>query len=286
VPMPSRRRSAWQAAFFHALLSISTGVGCRGEPQATPEGNDAPLLLLAQVKSGLVDRDRRLFAFHLEGRVLEAGSEARFSFDYRAPQRMLGVLHSDGERRLAFDGEWLYRLEPPLKRLTRTRLGPALSPAQRAGTLAQIFSPFVPEGFRAPLLPREREKVEARQVSHPRAAHAVELRVQADDPQTGPVEVRYLLRWPALDFLEKRIDGPGSIQGLVRVTAEHCEPSLKLCVPKALRQSLGDQEGARTDLQTVSLNQPSPADSFTIAPPAGFTVLDGARAVSRIENRP
>lgn len=265
--MPARsRRSARQAAFFHALLGTAALLGCRGDGPSSA----ADPALLSQVKSGLVDRDRILFAFHLEGRVVEAEREARFSFDYRAPQRMRGTLHSDGGRSLAFDGEQLYQLDPPLQRLTRTRL--PLKSAQLAGLLAQLFSPFVPDGFRAPLLPRDRAW--ARRVSHPRAPQAVELQVKLVDPQLGPVEVHYLLRWPSLDFLEKRTEG--AVRGRIAVTAEHCEPSLKLCVPEALEQTVGDGPGARTLLQSISLNQPLPADAFTLSAPPGFRSIEAA----------
>ncbi len=263
---PERRgRSARRAALFHALLGAAALLGCSRGAEAIAESDTA---LLSQVKSGLVDRDRVLFAFHLDGRVLEAGREARFSFDYRAPQRMLGRVRSAEGRSLAFDGERLYQLESPLKRLTRTRL--ELKPAQLAGLLAQLFSPFVPEGFRAPLLPRDR--VVAHRVEHPRASQAVELRMRAEDASLGPLEVRYLLRWPSLDFLEKRIDS--ATRSRVAVVEEHCEPSLKLCVPKALEQRIDDQPGAKTLLDTVLLNQPLSTDAFKLAPPPGFTLVD------------
>ena len=87
--------------------------------------------------------------------------------------------------------------------------------------------PFVPEGYRAPLLPQN--GVEAKRVSRENAIDAVELTVKPGDGVT----VRYVLRLPAGDFLERRTLTDGQERVLL-VEREQCDEKLKLCVPTRL----------------------------------------------------
>lgn len=231
------------------MLSIC---GCR-RPSTD---SAAEVSLLSRVKEQLLQRDRILFALHLEGRVIEKKREAPFTFDYRAPDRMLA---SSGGR-LSFDGERLYQLDEGAASASVTPL--ALSPIQRSAILAQLFSRYVPEGFRAPILPRD--AVEAREGSHPRAARAVELRLTAKDTAEGSLEIHYWFRWPSLDFLEKQSVGPGDRRGRIVVTEELCDGALKLCVPKALEETAPGRTDIRTLLDEIRLNQPLPIEAFSL----------------------
>jgi hypothetical protein len=132
--------------------------------------------------------------------------------------------------------------------------------------LTEIFAPFAPEGFRAPLLPGN--GVSARRVSHPRGPEAVELTVK---PAGSDVEVTYVLRWPGMDFLGKRTRSGGASSEL-RVEEEQCEQALGLCVPKRLTQWAGEQQVAETTLSRVELNPTLPAETFTLSAPEGYEV--------------
>ena len=223
--------------------------------------------LLSRVKSGLVERDRKLYAFHLEGSVTEAGTEARFTFDYRSPHRMRGTLHGPPARTLSFDGTRLYSLDGAARQLTRTAL--TGSGAESTLMLNQLFAPFAPEGYRAPLF--SNSGTEVRMTSHPRTPEAVELRVRTRDPSIGELTVTYLLRWPALDFLEKRTE-LGEVASVLAMQEETCTPELKLCLPRRLLRTDNGRPGALTRLSAVRLNTPLPTEAFTLTAPSGFAV--------------
>jgi len=240
------------------LLSLLLLVlaGCR-------RGDDAATLLTG-VRQRLATRDGKLTSYVLEGTASEGGQTMDFQFAYRSPLKMLGTLGAPASRTWAWDGERLVERDDGARRFF-TYQG-TLTPERRMGVLTQLFSPFVPEGFRAPLLPGQ--GVTARRASHPLAPEAVELTVK---PPGSDVEVTYVLRWPTLDFLGKRVRGGESASEL-RVEEEQCEPGLGLCVPRRLTQWAGEQQVARTVLTRVELNPSLPAETFTLTAPRGYAV--------------
>jgi outer membrane lipoprotein-sorting protein len=227
-------------------------------------GPDATATLLADVRQRLAAREGRLTSYQLAGTAHEGAQTLAFTFAYRAPQRMRGTLGPPpASRTFAWNGEQLFERLDAEKRFTTFR--DELKPEQRAGLLTQLFSPFVPEGFRAPLLPSQ--GVGVRRASHPRAPEAVELTVRP----TPEVEFTYVLRWPSLDFVAKRIH-EGTRRTEIRVEEEQCAPELALCVPRRLTQWADGQQVAQTTLSRVELNPALPADGFTLTPPEGYEV--------------
>ncbi len=233
------------------LLLCLALAGCRrADPDATR--------LVQEVKEGLARRDAKLQSYHLAGTVTEAGQQVRYDVKHRAPNRMLAQVFSPTPRTFAFDGERLFELDVPGKRFS-TLEGKQVSPER----LSQLFSPFVPDGFRAPLLPLQ--QLTARLRSHPRAPEAVELQAR-----TAQLEVTYVLRYPALDFLERR-SRSGEATAEIQVEEERCD--LGLCVPTKLAHTDNGVPGAKVHLTTVELNPPLPTDLFTLAAPEGFAQL-------------
>jgi hypothetical protein len=227
-------------------------------------GPDATATLLADVRQRLAAREGRLTSYQLAGTAREGTHSLPFTFAYRAPQRMRGTLGTPpASRTFAWNGERLFERLDAERRFTTFR--DELTPEQRVGFLTQVFSPFVPEGFRAPLLPAQ--GVGVRRASHPRAPEAVELTVR---PTQG-LEFTYVLRWPSLDFVAKRIQ-EGGHHTEIRVEEEQCEQQLALCVPRRLTQWTDGQHVAETTLSRVELNPPLPADGFTLTPPEGYEV--------------
>lgn len=222
---------------------------------------------MPQVRQRLAARDATLTRYRLAGTVKDEGEEAvSFTFDYRAPQRMRGSLGTPPARTFAWDGTRLYEQQHAEKRFTT--FTSELPPAKLAGFLAETFGPLTPEGFRAPLL---MSSTTARRASHPRAPQAVEL-VQVLEDGAGRLELVYVLRWPALDFLGKRTRGADGTEAEVRVEDEHCEQAAGLCVPKRLTRWVGGRQVGETVLTRVELNAEVPNDSFTLAVPEGYEV--------------
>ncbi len=200
------------------------------------------------------------------GQVSEAGQVARYELHYRAPNRMLAKLTAPAERTLAFDGQTLFDVEPAAKRFTATPWKER-APQEGAQALNALFAPFVPDGFRAPLVSLSPERTRARFVSHPRAPRAVELTTRAQEGDAA-LEVTYVLRYPALDFLS-RSSRSGTARAELTVEEEQCDEKLHLCVPKRLLQTNDGQKGALTELSLIELQAALPVDAFTLqAPPA------------------
>jgi hypothetical protein len=225
---------------------------------------DETSTLLAEAKQRLSTRDGKLTSYVLAGTAREGTQTMDFQFAYRAPQKMLGTLGTPSSRTFAWDGEHLFERDDTAKRF-RTHDG-GLGPEARTELLTGLFTPFAPEGFRAPLLPSQ--GVSARRASHPRGPEAVELTVK---PTGSDVEVTYVLRWPGMDFLGKRTRS-GDATAEIRVEEEQCEQALALCVPKRLTQWTAGQQVAETRLTRVELNPALPAETFTLGAPEGYAV--------------
>ena len=93
----------------------------------------------------------------------------------------------------------------------------------------------------------------------------MELRVEAAPGMT----VTYVLRWPTGDFLARRAEANGSMNEL-EVVEELCDERLRLCVPKASRESLDGKAQVSIRLTTVELDVDVPADDFSPRPPEGW----------------
>lgn len=224
--------------------------------------------LLNEVKRRFSERDARLTSYRLEGRISQGGAEpVSFSFAYRAPQKMRGVLGAPASRTFSWDGERLFEQSDSDKRFTTFQI--ELSPERRAGFLTETFAPFTPEGFRAPLLPAQPR---AKRASHPRAPEAVELAATVEDPSMGSLQVTYTLRWPTLDFLGRQSRLADGTTLEVRVEEEHCDEALKLCVPQKLTRWEKGEKVGETTLSQVELNPALPNDTFTLAAPEGYDV--------------
>lgn len=180
---------------------------------------------------------------------------------------MRGALTRPIQRTFSFDGKRLFEIATDEKRFTRFEM--KLPPQKSLLFLTQTFSPFAPEGYRAPLLLSEGVTVTS--TTHPKATQAIEVKVATTDDTGTPLEGVYVLRWPSLDFLAKRTAFGGHASE-IRVDAEHCDELLKLCFPKQLSQWEGKELIAVTVLSTLSLNPALPAEWFTLAPPPGFEV--------------
>lgn len=226
------------------------------------DGPPVPASLVAEVKQALAERERRLTSFKLVVDSHEGEGRAHHQFAFRSPNKSRGHMTVPQDVELAFDGTTLVRLLHTEKKFEVANLD--LPAADRAYLLASSFMPFVPEGYRAPLLPLS--GVEAKKVSRPNASDAVELTVKPGDGVT----VVYLLRLPAGDFLEKRTLSGGQ-ERVLRVESEKCDEALRLCVPTKLVEKLGEATLGTTEVTSVELNAVLPQDFFSPKAPEGWT---------------
>jgi outer membrane lipoprotein-sorting protein len=239
------------------LLLLAAASGACKRPEE-PKGS-----LLSQVEAGLSARDAKLTSYHLVGSTREGAQEQAFEFFYRAPNRMRGVLL--GARAFSYDGKSLFELVPGEKKLVVYEN--KLPPQKSAQYLTAVFTPFAPEGFRAPLLATK--GMSAERLPDARGPEAVRMRQESGSGEDHLASA-LTLRWPALDFLSRTLTMSKAVE--IRMDQERCEEALKLCVPTQVTSLTDGQPTAVTTLSKVELNVPLPADDFTLAPPEGYAV--------------
>lgn len=243
------------------------------------EGPVEPESLLPAVKSAFAERDRKLTSFEIQGTITQPAptaqpdggavlTEAKFDVAHRAPNRLRGTLRGgDQELTYLFDGERLAQLDPRNKRMIEYDLNAPRD--QVAFFIAQLSGTLVPEGYRVPVM--DFGNATAKRVSHPKAPDAVELSSVTRGEAGEQIRVVYVLRWPSMDLLEKRMSAGGGTMTLT-VMDEHCDDKLKLCVPRKLEQRYDGQPGATTTVTKIALNAAPAMDAFTVTVPEGFSV--------------
>lgn len=240
---------------FCAVLLLFL-VGCK---PAAPQGN----LLLSAVKQALADRDAMLTGYELKAQVTDGEQRARHTFYFRSPNRMRVVITEPAPLQWVFDGARLHKLEPDAKAFRTYEL--QVSQQKAATFLHSMFSPFVLEGFRTPLMPMK--GVTATEVAHPKGPRAVELRVTPGDGVT----VTYVLRWPGADFLERRTQ-TATGRSELKVEDEQCFDKPKLCVPKRAVEVVDGKLHLTTQVSAIALNPELAADVFAPPVPEGWTL--------------
>ncbi len=242
-------------SFAVLLLTLSACSRCAPGPSSP---NHDPQLL-SETLTTLTQRQARLNSYHLVVETREGEHTASHHFYFRGPNKFRGDVAQPRPLTLSFDGQRLYKASEnaPLEAYTLK-----LDAPEAALFLTNTFNPFVPEGFRTPLLPSK--GVEAVKVAHPKGPEAVELSVTAADA----LVVTYVLRHPSGDLLEKRLKSGANTSRTV-VTEEKCDAALKLCVPVAQALEDDGQVIATIRVPTVELNVELPEAGFTLTPKAG-----------------
>lgn len=230
-------------------------LGCPKETEA-PAAN-----LVSDAKRALAERDRRLGHYQVEATSTQGDQTATYGFVYRAPGRVKGTVLTPSPVTLSFDGTRFFKLSMAEKKLEAFEL--KLPQEKAALFLTTQFAPFVPEGFRTPLLP-------SKGVVAAKHADGVELIIKTAD-EGREVEVRYLLRLPSGDFRSKQTK-VGDAVSEVKVEAEHCDVTLGLCVPKVVVQRENGTEVGRTTFTRIDLTAEVPNDAFTLSAPEGFAL--------------
>ncbi|MCA2981008.1 MAG: hypothetical protein INH41_00990 [Myxococcaceae bacterium] len=232
-----------------------------------PRGGPPPENLASEARRALAERDRRLERYRVEATSTQGDETARYVFSFRAPNRVKGVMLAPTPLTLSYDGTHFFRLVPSEKKLAAFAL--KLPPEKAAVFLLTQFSPFVPEGYRAPLLPSK--GVVATKVAHPRGPEAFELRVVTPDEGGAPITSVTHLRYPSGDFLQKKTTVGQRVSELV-VEEERCDAARALCVPQRVVQRENGAELGRTEFTRVDLSPELAADAFTLTAPEGFAL--------------
>jgi outer membrane lipoprotein-sorting protein len=244
------------------LLPLGLLHGCARDQDAQAAA------LLAEVRGVLSSRDERLSSYRAAVDTEEGKAKAHHDFHFRAPNLMRGTVTEPETLTLATNGVRFFRVHGGSKTYEAYRLG--LSEAATALFLTATFMPFIPEGFRAPLLPRQ--VVSVRKVPHPNGPEAVEVVVAPRDESGAEARVSYVLRWPSGDFLGKTVVFGDRVES-IRVEGEQCDDRLVLCVPRRLTHLTDGRSTAVTALSRIELNAAIPNDFFVLEPPPGYSRL-------------
>ncbi len=242
-----------------SLLLVLSLLGCPKEAPKPPEN------LASEARRALAERDRRLGHYQVDATSKQGDATATHTFVYRAPNRVKGSLLTPQPMTLSFDGTRFFKLSPADKKLEAFEMK---LPAEKAALfLTTQFAPFVPEGYRTPLLPSK--GVTATKVAHPKGPEAFELVLSTPDEKGQPITVTYALRFPSGDFLSKKTVAGGVTSELV-VEEEQCEQALSLCVPKVVVQRENGAELGRTTFTRIDLAAEVPNDTFSLVAPEGY----------------
>lgn len=238
------------AATCLAALVLLAG-GCARKPE--PE-----LPLVSQVREALAQREQRVVSYRYHGVTEQGGEKGEFRFAFRAPSRMRGDFRS-ARRTFAFDGRRFVQWDEANRLFTEVDLS-ATPREQAALFLHKVFAPFVPEGFRTPLLGGTLTAETRREGDRP----VVAIHAAAESAGERAV-ITFLLAPPAMDYLGKSVEGGGA----ARVVSQHCDPALKLCFPVELEETVPGMPPSRTRLTSVEINPALPPEYFELRPPPG-----------------
>ncbi|MFT3840362.1 MAG: hypothetical protein QM723_25460 [Myxococcaceae bacterium] len=243
----SRPRGEGLPRLHVALLIIVVGAACT-------RGNED---LLPRLKSALAERDRKLTSYRFSAEAHQGDAVARHAFAFRSPNKMRGTLMEPDRFEWAFDGTTLARAHYRQHKLEVYAL--KLPPAKASVFLHDTFSPFVFEGFRAPLLPPTGATAKLN-------GDKVEVSAKlADD-----LDATWVFKWPSADFVSKSTTVKGE-RSVIQVDEEQCDAKLGLCVPKKVSQHTGDTLIGSTTLNEISLNPELPEGEFTLHAGEGWT---------------
>ena len=237
------------------VLAALVLCGCPKSSEVSP-----PPSLVGEAKRALAEREKRLTSFKLIVDSTMGEERAHHEVAFRSPNKSRGHMTTPVDVELSFDGTTLVKMLHAEKKFEVVSLD--MPAGDRAYFLASQFMPFVPEGYRSPLLPLV--GVKAKKVSRENT-EAVELTVE---PGEGVV-VTWVLRLPSGDFLEKRTVAEGH-ERVLRMEREQCDAVLALCVPTKLVERTRQTQLGSTEVTSVELNAVLPQDYFAPRAPAGW----------------
>lgn len=223
--------------------------------------------LASQARTHLAERERKLSSYRFHGVSTDVARNETLAFDfaYKNPNKMRGETFGATPHVLAFDGRTFRDLDVNAKKLTTYDLS-GLSKPRADVFLHQVFAAFVPEGFRAPLLPAGRP-LEAVESNGPDGRREVALSATIPD---GDAKYAFSFRFatPAMDLIEKKVSGPEG-ESRVQVIKQTCDHATGLCFPTEILESHGGKPTVRTVLSDIAINGPVTDAELVPAVPDG-----------------
>lgn len=247
-----------------SLLALAVLCGC----PSNKKSQAAPAELVSQARTQLAERERKLVSYRFHGSTtdLTRNQSLGFKFLFRSPDKMRGETEGAQPHVFVFDGKALRDLDVSKKKLTTYDLS-SLPKAKADAFLHEIFAPFAPEGFRAPLLPGGPLQAETRLGEGDKKELWLSGAV-ADGAQK--YEFSFLFALPAMDLVQKDISAPDG-KSRIAVTRQSCDPKLGLCFPAEVLETRDGKPVARTVLSDIEVNGAVADADFALAVPPGGT---------------
>ena len=249
------------------LVSILVISACARAPtlSADDEGIDAVEAVAA--------RPAPVRDYALAGEVTSpTGDVVHFTVDMKQPRSMKAVL-VEQQKTVVFDGKTLTLIDDRAKTVVAQDLA-ALPETGQLALLHAIFSPFLCEGWRAPLLRAGKQQVA-------RGVFAGEPRWTFDIPIDDDTlsKDRLTLRAPKADFVSREtLDKAGTVVAATRVTEEHTDAATGLSFPKRWERT--DATGTtRYALTRIAINQGIEVARFDARAPAGSSLVNQRTAL-------
>ncbi len=247
-------------AVFVAVVAVAVVGAC--DKAVTPPAQSSEALFSAVMAT----QNKRLEAVHdvdVEGSIVGAdGQTLRFRYAMQQPAFSSGeLLGPDGARARAFifDGKVLAVVDDATKTISRSDLSG--DEEQMLLTLHSVFSPFVCEGWRPPLLKAKGTSAEQ---------HGDEVVLTTTVGQEGIKLAKVKLAKDGAFVSKETIADDGSVVASTTVVESVTDAASGLRFPKVWKMLEAGSSGTIT-LTSWKVNEGVDASRFSTATPAGFT---------------
>jgi outer membrane lipoprotein-sorting protein len=258
VTFPARRLAV--ALALCVVVAPAFGAGCpKSEPASAAHSDDR----YAKVQQALNARVAAIHDVAVEGSIADpTGQTLRFRYAMQQPSFMAGeLLAPDGSRARAFifDGKHLAIVDDGTRTIVRQDL--STNEEQMLLTLHQVFSPFVCEGWRPPLL-------KPTGVTTTADGDTVVLTVPVGEG--GVKEQRVVLRSSGAFVSRQTIGDDGAVLMETTVLEDATDTGTGLAFPVKWAMKEGASRGTVT-LSSWQVNAGVDAARFDTRAPAGYT---------------
>ena len=269
VPLEDGSEAMRMQIMAPALCTLSLLCSACQKPKEVGEPFDGPsdVNAQAQMLAALEQRSANLNDFSYRGVVEneDASHKSTFAFRFQQPGKMWANL-DDVSLTYVFDGTWLAIIDHNKKRVLKQDISPK-DPATRLAALHELFRQFSVEGWRAPLLRLQQDRLRVTEANES-SERVWEVRSPIDDDELA--EVRYRFSAPSADFLSKEfIDKQGRVVAFTKVMQSTSDAASKGKFPIAWEQR--NAKGfLRVRLSEWRVNPGLSPDAFSSKVPDGY----------------
>lgn len=254
------------ASRLSSIISVGVAVvvllpACRQPPPA-------PANMIGMVREQLARREAQISSMQFRVTTRQAEVEAVHQVWMRGRNLFRAETLEPEHLEVSFDGQRVMMLQHKRKSFAEFRL--EVEREEGAYLLAQTFAPFVPEGYRMPLLPKV--GVEASRRTLQAIGDVVELRYQTADQAGIPVAAAYVYQWPSLNFVSRSLR---SASHVIEDAGEGawCSGPAEVCFPRRIVHSEDGEIVSVATVTSVQFNPEIPNDSFVLVAPDGYQRL-------------